>query len=1173
VSKLTNKLLKKRSSVPQGIEGGLVLSLVSGLFLQGCSSLYVPSAGVGGGVDSGEELSAKVAPITLITGRAINGYLVNGLVFQDANKDGLLSPTENLAITDSSGLFKLPSGSSGDLIVKPINLLADAEKANALPQLRALGISNPDVLSTYYIDNSGVRTLFKGQLEVAESMIGTSVNITPLTTLASGLASSGKMDIASANQKVTEIFGLDPSTDYVALSTSSLNANEGANLQKKAVALSNLLTTTLQIYGDSTNNKNLIQNLSELVVAKLDNLQSNTLTDLDVSGYLGSANDIKSLLLQIGSENDLEVNLSQVTTAVSALTLLNKPYIDTEGLRLVNDTGASNIDHITSDWAFNVPGGVAAKTSFVYGVSTSGLGEKGLPDVWYADASALEVVQGFNAIYIKPLTVSNDNVKVINFIYDSIAPNLTVKTDKTPILIAQDYLIHDDDLTYASGVHLAPEYFISSENDGSKLITEYQLARANSSGIVPLIENTKWVDFLNISSREGINGESMRLYYRQIDLAGNYSEAGSFDFICDNIKPLDLTDDDIILSQNTGIYSNDKYTSSLAVEDIHPRNLSLYDQSTVEVLSQWVKTGDSAHSNNYLLNPSAPVVDGSYSLISFQKDRAGNSSNSLTTHFILDQGVPNNITTNGFLDFNGRSLPLLKYDRSLDTLNEWVQYRMIDTSISSSSPENLAWLNVNQVLKSGEYDMYYRRIDRAGNTSQEIFAGQVVIDRDAPTVSGFPVSIAPAVSEIEIADLLKSKVQVIGSESISPYVSIVTSPLNGAVYLTDYFVTAADQYGNVSDPLSLSIISDNNERARLTVEMGNTAFISSINNQATDFRVQTHSNNIIALGSNLSDKVSDIAVGDIFIGLGGGDLVMVDSAFNFSGISFLNTAEKQSMVQTFGDSLSAGQEDLFFTSPILKGYLENKNNPDAGGIVIFQSQFTSYNSESSIEYISTKWNNHLQQWFLDFGAGDDSFYFGGDAIHVLGGAGSDLLQGGSGNDYIVAGSNTLGTSDVLRGFDGNDTLISGDYYFKSNSNVFMEGGSGNDTLVLGNGQTKAYGGEGRDLFVIAPIDHSNASIDAEIFDFQPGTDYLLFDGLKTEDVSKGIFVDQTNGNVVIDLSSLLGPDQVPYGSTLTLSGLNTSSLLPEDIIGGWLSDSDQSTFQWTDLAIDVLISS
>jgi hypothetical protein len=83
----------------------------------------------------------------------------------------------------------------------------------------------------------------------------------------------------------------------------------------------------------------------------------------------------------------------------------------------------------------------------------------------------------------------------------------------------------------------------------------------------------------------------------------------------------------------------------------------------------------------------------------------------------------------------------------------------------------------------------------------------------------------------------------------------------------------------------------------------------------------------------------------------------------------------------------------------------------------------------------------------------------------------------------------------------------------------------------------------------------------------------LFAGLKTEDVNKGIFVDQTNGNVVIDLSSLLGPDQVPYGSTLTLSGLNTLSLLPEDIIGGWLSDSDQSTFQWTDLAIDVLISS
>ncbi len=1135
--------------------------------------MYVPSAGVGGTSDTGEEVSAKVAPITLITGRAINGYLVNALVFQDSNKDGLLSQTENLAITDSSGLFKLPSGSSGDLIVKPINLLSDAEKANAQPQFRALGISNPDVLSTYYIDNSGTKTLFKGQLEVAESMIGTSVNITPLTTLANGLASSGKMDIATANQKVTAIFGLDPSTDYVALSVSGLNANEGLNLQKKAVALSNLLTTTLQIYGDSINKQDLIQNLSELVVAKLEESKSNKLADLNISEYLGSTNDVKALLLQIGSEHDLEVNLSQLTTAVNALTVLNQKYVDNDALKLINDTGLSNVDHITADWAFNVPGGSAAKASFVYGVSNSELTFKGLPDVWYADASSLEVSQGFNAIYVKPLTASNENVNLIKFIYDNIAPNLQVKIDGAPIIIANEISPHSDDLNYASGVHIASDYFGLSENNGSKLITQYQLVRVDSKGIIPAIDNTKWVDFINISSRESTNGTSMRLYYRQMDVAGNFSEVGSFDFICDNVKPLDLVADDINLSHNTGIYLNDKYTSSLILDTIQPRNLNSYDESTVVALSQWVKTGDPVNINNFLLNPSAPMVDGNYSLVSIQKDRAGNLSNTLSSDFILDQIAPDNLIANGFLDFSGRSMPLLKYDRSLDSLNEWMQYRMVDATTSISSPEKLAWLNTNQVSASGEYDMYYRRIDRAGNVSQENFAGQVLIDQDAPMVTGFPVSVGPALNEIEIMQLLKSNIHVIDSETINPQVSKSTASSNGNVSLTDYFVTASDQYGNISNPLSMSTLSDKVARTHFDVGAITAAFFSTQGNQATEFFDKNHSNNIIVLGSTLSDKLDGIEVGDIFIGLGGGDLVTVDSSFTFSGISFLNSAEKHSMVDTFGNTLSFDQRELFFNLPILKGYLENKNNPDAGGIVIFQSQFTSYDSGSSTEYISTKWNPHLQKWFLDLGAGDDNFYFGGDDMHVLGGAGSDLLQGGSGNDYIVAGSNLAGTNDVLRGFDGNDTLIAGDYYFKSNTNVFMEGGNGNDTLVLGNGQTNAYGGEGHDLFVLAPIEHSNAPIHAEIFDFEPGTDHLLFVGLQDGDINKGIFVDQTHGNVVIDLTSLLGPDQVPYGSTLTLSGLNTSSLLPEDIIAGWISDSDQSTFHWTDLAIDVLISS
>lgn len=74
---------------------------------------------------------------------------------------------------------------------------------------------------------------------------------------------------------------------------------------------------------------------------------------------------------------------------------------------------------------------------------------------------------------------------------------------------------------------------------------------------------------------------------------------------------------------------------------------------------------------------------------------------------------------------------------------------------------------------------------------------------------------------------------------------------------------------------------------------------------------------------------------------------------------------------------------------------------------------------------------------------------------IDGGAGNDLLTGGSGRNIIIGGAG----NDILYGDGGNDVLLGGD----GNDDLF--GGSGNDVLVGGNGCDILDGGSGRDVLI------------------------------------------------------------------------------------------------------------
>jgi Ca2+-binding RTX toxin-like protein len=85
--------------------------------------------------------------------------------------------------------------------------------------------------------------------------------------------------------------------------------------------------------------------------------------------------------------------------------------------------------------------------------------------------------------------------------------------------------------------------------------------------------------------------------------------------------------------------------------------------------------------------------------------------------------------------------------------------------------------------------------------------------------------------------------------------------------------------------------------------------------------------------------------------------------------------------------------------------------------------------------------------------------------HVYGFAGSDTLEGNSGDDLIFGGDGFGGIfptplsldNDRLEGNSGNDTL------FGENGDDLLDGGKGNDVLVGGRGNDWLIGGRGDDI--------------------------------------------------------------------------------------------------------------
>jgi Ca2+-binding RTX toxin-like protein len=259
-------------------------------------------------------------------------------------------------------------------------------------------------------------------------------------------------------------------------------------------------------------------------------------------------------------------------------------------------------------------------------------------------------------------------------------------------------------------------------------------------------------------------------------------------------------------------------------------------------------------------------------------------------------------------------------------------------------------------------------------------------------------------------------------------------------------------------------------------------------------------------------------------------------------------------------------------TPIAKLFMSSPDEEGVGGIGFAQTttlEFTSDQTNAN-STVTVLYNRAMDHWFFGLSGASNTFYFGGDESYVLGGAGADVLSGGSGKDYLVTGGSGTGAGDILNGYAGDDFLVAGDYMFGSRSQAQLFGGGGDDTFIVGNGRFESSGGEGSDTYVIAPLTvASNAPLILHVVDFNPLQDRLDLSRLGLASHDAGVFSDATRTHLDIDLNALLAQNQkelLPAGSVLSLDltqpipgGLDLDSILGHSEVAG--------SFGWSDLSI------
>jgi hypothetical protein len=1150
--------------------------LLAGI-LSGCAGLpsdRVASSDSSGGVSSGASTADS-----LLGGKAINGYLENALVFNDANNDGALGRGESFALSDRLGNYLLTNPVVAPIVVKSLNFLSDTERGVVESNLNSQQIEQFRNLETKQLIDAGNQVNWTGILKTNLSSVKNSevVNITPYTTLFQSL--SEQVGAIEAQALIKTVYGIDPDQDYVKAVSQGLISSD---IQSQANALTNLIRIAINAWGDEVSPEQIFNALAEQLLDVSQALQAQGLSLTKASNLFTQPDQIQAIYVELLKDLNLEIAVSDLRLVIESAVDANRSYVTTPSIYLVNDTGIS-YDQITSDWRVNVSDISLGDREYLLKPSVNGyFDDPQVMDLWLKDLSESQdslvykpSAEGFYRLYVRDAS-DIDKIESIDFFFDQLAP---VINPVRASLLSTDSQVPEvsgsrsDKITSNAALDNALLSQLLTENTAS---LEYYVTK--NIGQTQPAADVLWLDFYNFPrSSLNPNGDQITVWLRATDVAGNVSTPVAFEFQYDPNSPDALSFDRVKLVTDTGLSRRDWVTQNLDLVNI--QNWANENRFLVDYAIQDINTGSNI---NWVRTYQAPQIDGKYELSFRVIDAAGNYSSVFSVEATLDRQAPTAIRTDELYlvrdtgnDLDGQADgitadPTVWGQRLSDA---WFEYRVKNTNNEIIQE----WSTELGINRDGAYSVEIRRIDLAGNHEGSPPSFELVYDGTAPELvlnesANLEAIIASSSWQSELRNAFTSN-----EASMNWNFQLDQNILEGNIQLSTYRVQAEDQVGNQSYVWEFQRFQDSTNRTQmLRSEFDPNAVYANTQEasvwdglgselESVDYRV---------LGSVGNDLFKNLDSGDLFLGGAGYDIAEFSSNANFLGIGFANTSELDGITSLLtginpNQELADSQID---STPLLKLFSQSPFEDTEQGLSFVQADVIRYtDSNQATQTIHLTKNQITETYTLQLANINNFLFFDGQGVLVDGGNHADELIGGVRNDIFYGQSSGVGI-DKLSGGLGNDILVAGSTEFSTFDRTIIQGGEGDDRIYLVNGELTASGGQGADSFYVAPKFYGeNAALQLKVTDFELGIDKLFLpdpikeyalDHFQISDDGLELFINLHGAS--LDTNNSLG-----YGSRIELMFEEAVSVPDAQDIFMQLILSEAETYRsWDDLSKD-----